>query len=63
MGLTTRHHVFVVLMSPTSCPEQVLSPASQDNTMVDGVLTGISVEDTLFPQLGEEGVEQINLSL
>lgn len=37
--------------------------------MVDSLLIGISVEDTAFPQLGEEGVknyhlrEQINLNL
>lgn len=35
----------------------MLSPASQDNVMVDGVLIGLSVKDTAFPQLGEEGVE------
>ena len=57
LGLTMRHHAFIVLMLAKSCPQQVLSPASQDNMMLHNVLIGISVEDTAFPQLGEEGLE------
>lgn len=57
LGLTMRHRAFIALMLPKSCSQQALSPASQDNMMVDSVLIGISVEDTAFPQLGEAEVE------
>lgn len=52
-----RDHTFTVLTLPKSCPRQMLCPASQVTVMEASVLIDISVEDTIFLQLGEERVE------
>lgn len=69
LGLTMRHRAFIVLMLPTSCPQQVLSPASQDNVMVGDLLSlGFQWKTQHFHSLGRRGWnrhlrEQVNLSL